>query len=52
MFKQFQNQKSKVKSQKSKVKIKFKIKSQFIMLESNPFKEKIFNLDDRLVRFA
>jgi hypothetical protein len=22
------------------------------MLETNPFKEKIFNLDDRLIRFA
>jgi four helix bundle protein len=58
MFKQCQIQKSNSKIkfknqiQKSNSKIKFKFKSQFIMLESNPFKEKIFNLDDRLVRFA
>ena len=35
---------------KSNSKINFK--NQFIMLESNPFSEKIFNFDDRLIRFA
>ncbi len=54
MCKQFQFQKSisKIKFKDQIQKSKVKIKSQFIMLESNPFKEKIFNLDDRLVRFA
>ncbi len=31
---------------------KINFKSQFIMLESNPFSDKIFNFDDRLIRFA